>query len=67
MYLKRIRGGEIPRAVESLLNDYPQYLLPSEVIPLLPESIHVEKMARYLESSLRHFQHAKVVTFCFLA
>ncbi len=59
MYLQQIKGGEIPRAVESLLNDHPQYLVPNDVIPLLPPSIHIAKMAVYLESSLRHNQHRK--------
>jgi hypothetical protein len=36
-----------------------QYLLPNEVIPLLPAEIHIQTMASYLESSLRHNQHKK--------
>lgn len=40
--------------VEALLNEYPQYLKPDDVIPLLPPHIEVRQLTRYLEQSLRH-------------
>lgn len=56
VYLKRVKNGDLPRSVETLLNDYPQYLKPDDVIPLLPPSIKIAQIRGYLESSLRHNQ-----------
>lgn len=56
VYLQRLRGSELPPAVERLLNDFPQHLVPHQVIPLLPPSISVASMTHYLERSLRHHE-----------
>jgi hypothetical protein len=40
----------------NLLNDYPQYLRPNDVIPLLPPTISVSKLQNYFERSLRELQ-----------
>jgi hypothetical protein len=56
VYLKRVRNGELSPKVEQLLNDYPQYLRPNEVIPLLPPNINIKQLEKYLEASLRQGQ-----------
>ena len=38
------------------MNDYPQYLRPNEVIPLLPPTISIGKLESYFERSLRELQ-----------
>ncbi len=56
VYLKRVRNGELSPKVEQLLNDYPQYLRPNEVIPLLPPTINIKQLEKYFERSLRQGQ-----------
>ena len=56
VYLKRVRNDQLPAKVENLLNAYPQFLRPDEVIPLLPPTISIRQLEKYLEQSLRKGQ-----------
>ena len=56
VYLKRVRNDQLPAKVENLLAQFPQYLRPDEVIPLLPPSISIQQLEKYLEQSLRKGQ-----------
>lgn len=54
VYLQLTKDGAMPKVVLKLLNDFPQYLRPDEVIPLLPSTVKIEQLEKYLNQSLRH-------------
>jgi len=50
--------SSLPKSASSLLNNYPHFLDPIKVLPLLPENLPLHQILNYLTKSIQHNYHA---------